>query len=487
MTKMKLSGLLMLVALSAFVGMTCQNGQGPLDSGSSAAGQKSSTPAEATLDSVILNIYVVQPNTQVVNVHMVTAAWDEAAVTWTSLAGAFDAAISASFSADSTGWHLVDITALVQSWLDGTYDNFGFLLDQVELVPPRAAYLSRESQPNQPFVQFCYTVGDNSTCENVPADADASIWEGEPEQNNGTSPILFSGWQSPTDLESQTLMRFEFPPMQSFGAVGDYVWNDENTDGIQDAEESGIPDVTVNLYDCAETFQATATTDADGLYLFEGLAPGDYYLEFLPPAGYLFSPQGQGTDAELDSDVDPGTGLTECLTLDTEESNLSYDAGMYMLPIEGCTRSLGYWKNHAGFGPQPDTVTSLLPIWLGTADNEKSIAVTDVEIAVNILKMKTYGDPPNGITKLYAQLLAAKLNIATPANSEDVEDVIADADAFLAEYDWEDWGDLSMDDRQMVLDWKDTLDQYNNGMIGPGHCDDEDDDNDDDDGNKILN
>jgi uncharacterized protein YfkK (UPF0435 family) len=28
----------------------------------------------------------------------------------------------------------------------------------------------------------------------------------------------------------------------------------------------------------------------------------------------------------------------------------------------------------------------------------------------------------------------------------------------------------------MILEWKDKLDMYNNGLIGPGHCDDSDDD-----------
>ena len=36
-------------------------------------------------------------------------------------------------------------------------------------------------------------------------------------------------------------------------------------------------------------------------------------------------------------------------------------------PANGCTRTIGYWKTHAGFGPQADAVTPLLPILLGSA------------------------------------------------------------------------------------------------------------------------
>ena len=145
----------------------------------------------------------------------------------------------------------------------------------------------------------------------------------------------------------------------------------------------------------------------------------------------------------------------------------------------GCTRTIGYWKTHAGFGPQPDMVTDLLPVWLGTAGEEMSLAVTTAAIAVDVLNMHTYGHPSNGITKLYAQLLATKLNIASGASVPAmVSDAIMDADAFLADNDDSAWSELSDEDQQMVLDWKDTLDAYNNGDIGPGHCDEFEDEED---------
>ena len=73
---------------------------------------------------------------------------------------------------------------------------------------------------------------------------------------------------------------------------------------------------------------------------------------------------------------------------------------------------------------------------------------------------------------MYAQLLAAKLNIACGADDADVSDVISDADAFLADNDYMGWDELSKDDKKMVNECKSTLDEYNNGYIGPGHCDD---------------
>ncbi|MCP5094344.1 MAG: hypothetical protein GY943_02195, partial [Chloroflexi bacterium] len=61
--------------------------------------------------------------------------------------------------------------------------------------------------------------------------------------------------------------------------VGDRVWQDDNGDGVQDADEPGIPGVTVNLTDCAGNILATDITDANGNYLFDGLDADTYCVE----------------------------------------------------------------------------------------------------------------------------------------------------------------------------------------------------------------
>ncbi|MFY1113169.1 MAG: SdrD B-like domain-containing protein, partial [Methanosarcinaceae archaeon] len=115
-------------------------------------------------------------------------------------------------------------------------------------------------------------------------------------------------------------------------SVGDFVWDDLDEDGIQDDGEPGIAGVTVNLYECEGTTPlATTATDANGMYLFTGLTPGEYYVEFALPAGYDFSPQDQGADDALDSDADPATGETACTLLESGEADLTLDAGVYLL------------------------------------------------------------------------------------------------------------------------------------------------------------
>ena len=113
-------------------------------------------------------------------------------------------------------------------------------------------------------------------------------------------------------------------------ALGDFVWNDLNKDGIQDANEPGIPGVTVRLYNGASNIMTT-TTGAAGQYAFTNLAPGtNYSVEFVKPAGYVFTAQSApGSGLLNDSDAVTTTGKTGTVTLAEGEINNSIDAGMY--------------------------------------------------------------------------------------------------------------------------------------------------------------
>ncbi len=72
------------------------------------------------------------------------------------------------------------------------------------------------------------------------------------------------------------------------------------------------------------------TSSATGFYHFTGLTPGDYFVCFVPPAGYAVSPQNQGADDALDSDASPATGCTVATTLSPGEDDLTWDMGLYM-------------------------------------------------------------------------------------------------------------------------------------------------------------
>ena len=138
-----------------------------------------------------------------------------------------------------------------------------------------------------------------------------------------------------------------------------------------------------------------------------------------------------------------------------------------------CTLTIGFWKTHAGQyswarGNQGDAITALLPRWLGTVGGVKSIQVTTAARAVQILSFNTssISAGSNGITKLYAQMLAAKLNVANGANGSTIAAAIAAADAFLATNNEADWAGLTKNQKNQVLAWMSTFDTFNNSA----HC-----------------
>src|SRR5207253_1129676 len=63
---------------------------------------------------------------------------------------------------------------------------------------------------------------------------------------------------------------------QGTASVGDRVWLDSNGDGVQDAGESGLNGVTVEMFDAANNVVATAATSGDGNYTFSHLMAGHY-------------------------------------------------------------------------------------------------------------------------------------------------------------------------------------------------------------------
>lgn len=96
------------------------------------------------------------------------------------------------------------------------------------------------------------------------------------------------------------------------GEIGDFVWYDVNGNGVQELGEPGLPGVTVTLGGAAS---ASTTTDANGAYLFSGLAAGSYTVTVGTPGGYVATTSNAGGDANLDSNGSPAS-----VTLATDAS-----------------------------------------------------------------------------------------------------------------------------------------------------------------------
>ncbi|MCB0608077.1 MAG: T9SS type A sorting domain-containing protein, partial [Lewinella sp.] len=118
-------------------------------------------------------------------------------------------------------------------------------------------------------------------------------------------------------------------------AIGDYVWNDADNDGIQDANESGVANVTVNLKDATGAVIATTVTNNEGLYSFICLEPGTYSVQFVLPDGFQFTAANQGADDGKDSDAEPAMdGMTHTVTVAGGDTDLTLDAGI--IPTGEC-------------------------------------------------------------------------------------------------------------------------------------------------------
>jgi large repetitive protein len=93
--------------------------------------------------------------------------------------------------------------------------------------------------------------------------------------------------------------------------IGDYVWLDADGGGDQDAGESGISGVTLDLWrdvdgsgtvNAGDTYLGTATTDGGGAYVFDDLGPGSYLVDVTDTGGVL-----AGKVATAGSDPHPVT------------------------------------------------------------------------------------------------------------------------------------------------------------------------------------
>ena len=117
-------------------------------------------------------------------------------------------------------------------------------------------------------------------------------------------------------------------------SIGSLLWYDTNNNNLQDSGESGIAGVVMELYVSGQTYLiATATTNAGGGYLFNGLPAGNYEVKIADAnfasggllADVSYSTANSGSDDSLDSDFSSSTRKA-AVTL-TNADNLTIDGG----------------------------------------------------------------------------------------------------------------------------------------------------------------
>lgn len=123
--------------------------------------------------------------------------------------------------------------------------------------------------------------------------------------------------------------------------IGNFVWDDLDKDGIQDAGEPGIAGVTVQVWNSAKNQLLGQTqTNSSGIYSLVVPQPGNYYIRaLLPNANDIFSPKGQGVDMLKDSNVN-GDGFSDLITIASNVISISsIDIGVIVYRPPTATRT----------------------------------------------------------------------------------------------------------------------------------------------------
>ncbi|MDT8400745.1 MAG: hypothetical protein RQ743_03540 [Bacteroidales bacterium] len=143
------------------------------------------------------------------------------------------------------------------------------------------------------------------------------------------------------------------------------------------------------------------------------------------------------------------------------------------VPCDGCTLTQGYWKTHSKYGPAPydDNWENLCDVDIdGTKEYEDETFFLSGQTYYEVL----WTPPAGNVYYILApQYIAALLNVLNGADPSVVLVALVDAEALFAEYAPDDKNLKKKDVRREFIALAEWLDDYNNGITGPGHCTEE--------------
>lgn len=141
------------------------------------------------------------------------------------------------------------------------------------------------------------------------------------------------------------------------------------------------------------------------------------------------------------------------------------------VPCGGCTLTPGYWKTHSTYGPAPyDDAWAFLD-----GDGDGNFEGADESFfATGRSWYQVLWTPPasgNAYFILAHAYIAARLNLANEAGgAPDLTVRLAEAETLLSNYAGRSTIPKRSADQARAIELATYLDNYNNGLIGPGHC-----------------
>lgn len=109
------------------------------------------------------------------------------------------------------------------------------------------------------------------------------------------------------------------PPSESMdtGVISVSVWLDSNANGLRDADESGVPNVRIQLLDDRQNILINKGSNSGGEVRFELLDLGDeYHVRVLLPGEFDFAERGGDSEVYTEGSI---AGLSELLSWGDEE------------------------------------------------------------------------------------------------------------------------------------------------------------------------
>ncbi len=193
----------------------------------------------------------------------------------------------------------------------------------------------------------------------------------------------------------------------------------------------------------------------------------DYLFSRTRVAGDPFRYEGDTPPCNEPGDFRDNTARLTEVDTDTDRTANHRFNWVCQRPPPGCTLTQGYWKTHSEYGPAPyDDNWANLPNGADTQLDSSSDTWYEA-----------FHTPPKGGNAWYQlahQWMAATLNVINEASTTpEVDAALTRGYELLDQYGPQKKIPKRSDDAAEAKDLARLLTQYNEGTIGPGHCDDD--------------